>query len=219
MGLTISREHIDLPPGSDVTLRYQTWADYEALLATRRDAAAVKIRYNAHTQEVSLMAPLPGHGNRSRTLVDLVVTVLRYQKRDWHGFDPITLRRLQAAGVEPDACFYIQNWRAVLGRDRLDLNQDPPPDLALEVDLTSRTDLDIYYMLGIPEVWIYRPGCLNVYVLTPEGYQDCQTSPTFPDIDVKTLLPVYVEQAWSEGSSVALRAFEAAIANFAKPRG
>lgn len=208
MVLTVSREQIQLPPGSRVTLTYQTWADYEALLASRRDDAAIKICYSADTQEISLMAPLAGHGNRVDTLVDLVKAILRHQGRDWHSFDPITLKRLREAGLEPDACFYIQNWQSALGKDRIDLTIDPPPDLAIEVDLTSFTNLDIYQTLAVPEVWIYRQQQLNVHVLTPDGYKDSKTSPIFPTVNVKSILPEYVEQAWQTGSSVALRAFE-----------
>ncbi|MEO0986190.1 MAG: Uma2 family endonuclease [Cyanobacteria bacterium J06639_14] len=208
MVLRVSREQIQLPEGSQVTLTYQTWADYEALLASRRDDAVVKIRYNAHTQTISLMAPMAGHGNRSRTLADLVTALLRHQNGNWHGFDPITLKRLREAGLEPDTCFYIQNWQAALGKDRIDLAVDPSPDLAIAVDLTSFTDLDIYQTLAVPEVWIYRQQQLSIYVLTPDGYEDRRISSTFPTVDVKTVLPEYVERAWKEGSSVALRAFE-----------
>lgn len=209
MVFTIRPACIDIPPGSEATLRYQTWADYEALLASRHDNAAVKIRYNAHTQELQIMSPLPAHGNRSRTLSDLVMALLRHQRRDWHGFDPITLKQINEAGAEPDACFYIQNWQAVLGKDRLDLSQDPPPDLVIEMDWTSYTDLSVYEILRVPEVWIYRQASLSIYVLTDAGYEDRLTSPTFPWIDTKTLLPQYVERAWTAGSSVALREFEA----------
>jgi Uma2 family endonuclease len=208
MVLTVSREQIQLPPGSEVTLRYQTWTDYEALLASRRDDAAVKIRFNAHTQKISLMAPLAGHANRSRTLAELVTALLRHQNRDWHGFDPVTLKQLREAGAEPDACFYIENWQAILGKERIDLATDPPPDLAIEMDLTSLTDLAIYQTLAVPEVWIYRQGELGVYVLTSAGYEDRDASPTFPTVDVTAVLPQYVERAWTAGSSVALREFE-----------
>ncbi|MEO0409229.1 MAG: Uma2 family endonuclease [Cyanobacteria bacterium P01_A01_bin.135] len=213
MNLAIGPERIDLPPGSWVTLTYQTWDDYEALLASQRDNAAVKISFDAHRQKISLMAPLPGHGNRSRTLADLVTALLRYQGQDWHGFDPVTLKKLREAGVEPDACFYIQNWQAVLGKERLDLTQDPPPDLAIEVDLTSLTDLSIYALLGVPEVWIYRQGRLTIHILSEGEYQERAESPTFPGTDVTELLPPYVEQAWAQGSSVALRAFEAVLSD------
>jgi len=211
MVLTVSRDRIQLPPGSEVTLTYQAWEDYEALLESRQDDAAIRIRYNAHTQRIFLMAPLAGHGNRVDTLVDLVKTLLRHQQRDWHSFDPVTLKRLREAGLEPDACFYIENWQAALGKERIDLSVDPPPDLAIEVDITSLTDLEIYQILRIPEVWIYRQGQLSVYVLTAAGYEDSAQSPTFPTVDVKAVLPEYVERAWSAGSSVALREFEAFI--------
>ena len=101
----------------------------------------------------------------------------------------MTLKRLKEAGAEPDACFYIQNWQAILGKERIDLSQDPPPDLAIEMDLTSLTDLDIYQILAVPEVWIYHQGSLKIHVLTADGYEERLTSPTFLDIDVKKLLP------------------------------
>lgn len=211
MVLSVSRERIQLPPGSEVTLTYQTWEDYEALLESRRDDAAIKICYNAHTQTLSLMAPLAGHGRRIDVLVDLIKALLRHQGRNWDSSHPMTLKRFQEAGAEPDACFYIQNWQVALGKDRVDLSVDPSPDLAIEVDLTSLTDLEIYQMLTVPEVWIYRQGQLSVYVLTAEGYEDSTQSPTFPTVDVKAVLPKYVERAWSAGSSVALREFEAFI--------
>jgi Uma2 family endonuclease len=208
MILTISPEQITLPPGSEVILRYQTWADYEALLISRGDDAAIKVCYDAHTQEISIMAPMPGHGRRIDTLVDLVKALLRYQNMDWDSSHPMTLKRFQEAGAEPDACFYIQNWQSVLGKDRLDLSQDPPPDLAIEVDLTSLTSLDIYQTLAVPELWIYRQGALMIYLLNEDSCQESLVSPTFPDINVKNILPKYVERAWSNGSSRTLREFD-----------
>ena len=74
--------------------------------------------------------------------------------------------------------------------------------------MTSLTDLEVYQTLGVPEVWIYRKGLLSFYVLTTDGYEDCASSSTFPTVEVKNLLPEYVERAWAAGSSVALREFE-----------
>jgi Uma2 family endonuclease len=56
-------------------------------------------------------------------------------------------------GIEPDPCFYIQNEASVRGKKRLDLSTDPPPDLAIEIDITSRTHPEIYAALGVPELW------------------------------------------------------------------
>ena len=135
--LTISSAGVDLSPGNEVILRHQTWADYEELLQLRQDNAAVKVRYNARTQEIRIMTPLPEHGNYSDVLSDLVKALLRHSGQDWQSFHPITLKRFGQAGLEPDTCFYIRNREAILGKKRIDLDTDPPPDLALEVDATS----------------------------------------------------------------------------------
>ncbi|MGQ4646769.1 Uma2 family endonuclease [Lyngbya aestuarii] len=208
MHLTITDDKIDLPPGGEVILRHQTWLNYEKLLESRQDKAAIKIYFDAATQEIRIMAPLPGHGKKSDTLSDLVKALLRYQGQDWDSFDPITLKRFDQAGLEPDACFYIQNRQAILGKERIDLEIDPPPDLALEIDLTSSTEPEDYQAIAVPELWIYRRKVLYIYLFDGEQYQESFNSSTFPKIPVKQLIPNYVERAWEAGSSVALKEFE-----------
>ncbi|OKH28362.1 Uma2 family endonuclease [Chroogloeocystis siderophila] len=208
MDLTVTKDSIDLPPGAEVILRHQTWSDYQALLASRQDKAAIKIYFDATTHELRIMAPLPEHSKKSDTLSDLVKSLLRHLKHDWEGFDPLTLKRFEQKGLEPDACFYIQNREAILGKERIDLESDPPPDLALEIDLTSSTKPEDYTAIGVPELWIYRNQTLNIYLFDGQHYQESSKSSLFPTIPVKELIPVYVERAWNAGSSVALREFE-----------
>lgn len=207
MNLTITNDSIDLPEGGEVILRHQTWQDYEEMLASRQDKAAIRIRFDAETQEIRIMSPLPGHGNRADTLSDCVKALLRYQRQDWQSFDPVTLKRLKQQGLEPDACFYIQNYQAILGKERIDLEVDPPPDLAIEVDLTSSTQPELYQAIGVPELWIYRVQALRIYLFDGQQYQDAASS-IFPTMDLKQILPFYVERAWNAGASVALRKFE-----------
>jgi Uma2 family endonuclease len=77
----------------------------------------------------------------------------------------------QLRGLEPDHCFWITNYAAVLDRDEIDLSIDPAPDLALEVDVTrsSIPKLPIYQSLGVPEVWRWRSSVLEVLVLNDKG--------------------------------------------------
>lgn len=208
MYLTITQDGIDLSPGAEVILRQQTWADYEKLIETRQDKAGVKIYFNAETQEIRIMAPLPKHGKRSAILSDLVKCLLKYQGQDWEDFDPLTLKRSAKQGIEPDHCFYIQNRSAILGKERINLEIDPPPDLAIEVDLTSFTKPEDYLEIEIPELWIYRGEFLGIYLFDGKRYQDSPNSSIFSEFPVKTLIPEYVEMAWSMGSSIALREFE-----------
>lgn len=209
--LTITNAGVDLSPGSEVILRRQTWADYEELLLRRQDKAAIKVRYQARTQEIRLMAPLPRHGKNSDVLSDLVKALLRHSGQDWEGFDPITLKRFGEVGLEPDWCVYIQNREAILGKERIDLETDPPPDLALEVDTTSSSDPADYEPLRVPELWIYRGESLHIHVFDGQHYRETSESPIFPDVPVCQLLPEYLRRAWQVGSSVALRQFENAL--------
>ena len=216
MYLTITRTEVDLPPGGDVVLRHQTWSDYEALLASRRDKAGIKIYFDAQTREIRIMAPSAAHGKRSDTLSDLVKFLLRSQGQDWESFDPITLKRFEQKGLEPDSCFYIQNRKAILGKATIDLAIDPPPDLAIEVDLTSLTKAENYQAIGVPELWIYRNRVLSIYLFDGQQYRECDRSSIFSQVPVKQWIPKYVELAWEAGSSVALREFEQDWRDFPK---
>ncbi len=205
---TLTPTTIDLEPGDEIILRFKTWQDYEDLLALREDKAGLRISYNGTTQELRIMAPLPEHGNRADVLSDLVKILLRFQQKDWQAFTPITLKCFKLQGLEPDYCFYIQNRDRILGKRRIDLAVDPPPDLAIEVDVTSTTAIEDYEAIKVPELWIYRGDRLLIYQFDGEHYQDCAVSSQFPDIDVKTLIPQVVRRSWQIGSSVALREFE-----------
>jgi Uma2 family endonuclease len=211
--ITLNENTLSLSPGSQVIFPHQTWEDYERLLSLRLQKTYPKLCFNRKTQEIRLMSPLPSHGKRINLLSDLVKIILRRQGKDWECFDPITLKIPGEAGVEPDTCFYIDNREAILGKERIDLTVDPPPDLAIEVDFTSLTDVAAYQLLKIPELWVYRREELKIYLFREDGYQESENSRLFPDINIKKLFPYYVELGWNQGSSLALRQFEA-LENF-----
>jgi Uma2 family endonuclease len=89
--------------------------------------------------------------------------------------------------LEPDNCFYIQNLIVVRDREaELDLTIDPPPDLILEVDVTSSSidKMAVYAALGVPEVWRWHDDELRLHVLDSEGryvnVADSLALPGFP---------------------------------------
>ena len=105
------------------------------------------------------------------------------------GFGSTTLNREDLEqGAEPDSCFYIQNVDRILGK-RLDISIDPPPDLIIEVDITSPSSnrFVVYTQLGIPEVWRYRLQTVQIYQLQNREYISCDRSPTFPILSVAML--------------------------------
>lgn len=96
-------------------------------------------------------------------------------------------------------CFYIQNYKTVIGKNRVDLTTDPAPDLALEIDLTSRTELDAYEALEVPELWIYADGKLKINLLREGKYIESQASLTFPNIEVIKIIPQFMQRAKQVG--------------------
>jgi Uma2 family endonuclease len=115
------------------------------------------------------------------------------------------------AGIEPDASFYIQNCQRMIGRRRLEPD-DPPPDLAIETDVTSKTTIEAYKAIECPEVWVYNRSKLTIYLLQDGEYVTAQSSPLFPEQAIAQIIPRVVERAWQVGTSEALAEFEAAIA-------
>nr|WP_083901648.1 Uma2 family endonuclease [Pseudanabaena sp. PCC 6802] len=149
--------------------------------------------------------------NQPKDLVsDLVKLLLRKAGKKYEPFGSTTFKRDRTAGIEPDACFYILNYQCIIGRRHLE-HGDPPPDLAIEIDVTSKTTIDTYAVIAVPEVWIYGNGKLAIYLLQDGQYIQSDTSPTFPGIPLTQLIPVAVERSWQVGSVQALEEFEAAI--------
>jgi len=116
-------------------------------------------------------------------------------------------------GVEPDESFYIASHHAVIGKDKIDLTIDPPPDLAIEIDITSRTELDNYQGLGVPELWRFRKdGTLQINVLCQGKYVQSKTSPTFPQLpNLPQMIAECIEQSKAIGTSSSLRNFKTAV--------
>jgi Uma2 family endonuclease len=77
----------------------------------------------------------------------------------------------------------------VRGKLTFDLEQDPPPDLALEIDLTSKSlnRLPIYARLGVPEIWCYDDGTLTIYQLAAGQYTPAARSLVFPSLSIQEI--------------------------------
>lgn len=84
----------------------------------------------------------------------------------------------------------------------------PPPDLVLEIDITSRTYLDNYRQLGVPELWRYTQSGLQINLLQEGEYIESLSSPNFPQIPIIELINQFVKQSQQVGRSEAIRNFK-----------
>jgi len=89
-------------------------------------------------------------------------------------------------GLEPDNCYYVQNEPQMWDKEEVDLAVDPPPDLAIEVEISrsSVEKMPIYAALGVGELWRYDGQILRIYGLVEGQYQSRETSACFPAFPV-----------------------------------
>ncbi|MBF2003906.1 MAG: Uma2 family endonuclease [Chlorogloeopsis fritschii C42_A2020_084] len=180
---------------ADRVLLYNiSWEQFENLLKDLGEHRAARVAYDNGTLEI--MTPLPEHEYYKEVISDLTKDIAQELERDYESFGSTTWKReIRMAGLEPDNCFYFQNVDAVRGRLDVNLTQDPPPDLALEIDVTSKSlnRFPIYAHLGVPELWCYDSGELKIYHLQASEYIEAEISLVFPNLPIKEL-PQLIEE-------------------------
>lgn len=199
---------IRLEPGSQVTITDINWQAFETMLQELGENRSARLSYSKGVLEI--MVPLPEHERPKELISDIVKLLLKITKRKYEPFGSTTFKKEGIAGVEPDACFYIKNYQQMINRRRLQTD-DPPPDLAIECDVTSKTTLDAYEGIKVPELWIYDSGKLKIYLLQNDQYIQSETSPTFPNCNLTQIIPDAVERSWQVGSFQALEELETMI--------
>jgi len=166
---------------SGILLKNISWKTYESLLNELTQQGKIRMTYDRGTLEI--MTPLAPHEKYKKILGRLVETLTDELNVEICSLGSLTCRREDLArGLEPDQCYYIQNENVVWDKEQIDLNQDPPPDLVVEIDVTSSSidRLSLYASLGVPEVWRYDGNRLIIYQLESQEYAEREVSPTFP---------------------------------------
>ncbi|MEA5578773.1 Uma2 family endonuclease [Anabaena sp. UHCC 0451] len=204
--MLLELQQIIVHPGQQMLLKDISWQQLENILEEMGERRAARISYSNGWLEI--MVPLPEHEKDKEIVGDLVKILLEILNVDFEPFGSTTLKNEKMRqAVEPDTSFYIQNQAAVIGKNRIDLNIDPPPDLAIEIDITSRTQFENYQILGVPELWRYKKQGLEIFLLQDGQYIKSQSSPNFPNIPIVELVNEYVRQCLTMGRSQAMRNF------------
>jgi len=194
-----------------------SWQTYEALLKDVEEQPGIRLTYDRGMLEI--MSPLAPH-ERNKELIGRFVPVLTEEQNiEICSLGSLTCKREDLArGLEPDQCYYIQNEAIVRAKEEIDLNFDPPPDLAIEIDITSSSinRLSIYAALGVPEVWRYDGSDLIIYELEGGEYQECECSPIFPQITPFQIMR-FLELRKTTGETTLIRLFREWVRNNISP--
>ena len=197
-----------LPADSFITLRHITWDEYETLLDQVGEAAGLRISYNDGTLQIMTLSP--EHESYARFFESLMTTIRLRLRLNIRSFGSSTMRkRKQAKGTEPDACFYVQSAPLIGNRMRLDFATDPPPDVAVEVDMHHGfvDKFPIYAALGVPEIWHYDGERLRIHLLKQDEYVSANESQALPPL-TSNILTDFLTRLREEGELQTILAFD-----------
>ncbi|MCU0542512.1 MAG: Uma2 family endonuclease [Oscillatoriaceae cyanobacterium Prado104] len=193
-----------------MVLRGVSWQTFMALLADVGEDRAWKIAYDRGVLELRM--PLQEHEVPKIMVAKFVAALSEELEIEIMELGSLILEREDLTrAIEPDTCFYIQNEARVRGL-QINLQNDPPPDLAVESDYTNSSvnKQSIYAALGVPEIWRYENNSLLVYRLENGKYEQCDRSGAFPFLPISEV-PGFIEQSKTMGQRSAVRAFRERI--------
>lgn len=188
--MTVTLPQTAIEQTQRVVLEGISWETYQTLLREAGDQRATRFAYDRGVLEITM--PSFWHEFLNRILEAMIRALAEESNLRIRGCGSTTIDREDLeCGVEPDSCFYLGNVDRILGRRKIDFQTDPPPDLALEVDITSssRRRFGIYLQLQIPELWRYTEAKgVMLYKLQDNEYVECEFSPRFPMISGAVLM-------------------------------
>ena len=195
-----------VPPGHQLLLKDISWQMFEKILEELGETRAARVSYSNGMLEI--MTPIAEHEDDKVIIGDLVKALLEELDIEFWSLGSTTFKNeAMAQAVEADDCFYIQNEAVIRGKKRIDLSVDPPPDLAIEVDITSRTKFNNYEALRVPELWRYNGRKLQINVWQEGKYLESDTSYNFPNLPIGEVIHQYVEQSRIIGRNSTMKTF------------
>ena len=195
------------PTPDRVLLENVSWQTYEALVRDVEHQPGLRLTYDRGYLEIT--TPLVPHERTKKLTGRMVEPLTEESNIEICSLGSLTCKRRDLErGLEPDQCYYIQNEPAVRGKTEIDFDRDRPPDLAIEIDISS-SSLDrmaIYADLGVPELWRYDGSDVTIYCLENKVYRTCDRSPTFPRMTPDAIVR-FLEMSQTMGETSWIRTF------------
>lgn len=182
---------VQIPREQRIVLSHIDWQAYRKIADALGDRH-VRLTYDRGNLELVTLS----HGHeRCRSLFGQIIVVLTEELRmpRQSGGSTTFRHEDQNRGLEADKCYYLESEPLVRDKDEIDLTIDPPPDLAIEIDI-SRSSLDrmaIYAAIRVPKVWCFDGTTLRVYRLQANGdYRESDRSLHFPMLSLAEVAKV-----------------------------
>lgn len=178
-----------------VLLRDVGWEGYQDLIERSGDGGRRMSYLDGSVEQMTIGPRHEGYKRILARMIDYIIMELGIAT--WPLGSTTFQRASNRRGVEPDDCYYLASmdglaeYLAGPTRDSedapVDLDLAPPPDLVVEVELSSPLldKLAIYAGLGVPELWRYDGRRFRILLLQPDGsYAESSVSRAFPFLPV-----------------------------------
>ncbi len=172
-----------------VVLHNISWNSYKQITDTLQDETPAHFTFDRGKLEIMVLSLK--HENLKKILAMLFERLSETLDIEIFAGGSTTFQREDLErGFEPDECYYVQNADVMRGKDAVNLDFDPPPDLTIEIDVkhSSLNRMSIFAAIGIPEVWRYDGEFLTIYLLKEGVYETSETSSVLPKVQTEKLL-------------------------------
>jgi len=148
-------------------VRWDTFVE----LSEQRRGSVPRMTFDEGVLE--LMSPRRQHENIGSLIGRIVETYTEVLDIEIQTVASTTFKRkdLQKA-FEADESYYIEHAEQIRPKVEVNLTIDPPPDLVIEVEITSSAieKLKLFAAMGVPEVWRHDGGRLQMFALSHDKY-------------------------------------------------
>lgn len=201
----LAQKPVERYPERFVILENIGWETYQRLQADHPDSAGPRFTYDQGRLQIMVLSLF--HEEINRTLAQLVEVLAEEFDADILRAGSTTFDREDLLkGFEPDSCFYFQSAGAIRGKEKIDLNVDPPPDLIIEIDISSDSlnKFPVFAAVGAPEVWRFNGNAVIILQLENGQYVEARQSLTLPPL-TSELATKFLEDSRKMASTAWLR--------------
>lgn len=197
-------------PETRMVIENVLWETYEALAEQRRGSVP-RMTYDNGVLE--LMSPRRQHENIGRLVGRMIETYSEVKGIEIQSVASTTfkLKSLQK-GFEADESYYVTHAELIRPKEEVNLKTDPPPDLVVEVEITSSAieKLKLFAAMQIPEVWRHDGQKLEMFRLINGDYQAIVSSRELPGLAIDCI-ETFLNRRFEVGETALIREFRQSI--------
>lgn len=175
------------PPEMRLVLENVAWLTFVEL-ADQRRGSVPRMTYDNGVLE--MMSPKRQHENIGCLIGRMVEAYSEAKNIEIISVASVTVKRSDLKkAYEADESYYVAHANQVFDKEELDFEIDPPPDLVIEVEITSSAidKMKLFARMQVPEVWRHDGEKLEMFRLVAGDYQTIESSIELPGLKVELI--------------------------------